>query len=73
MHDGRFQTLEEVIEHYSTGIRYENPSIHPQLAAHGGIQMNLSETQKADLVAYLKTMTDSSFLVNPKYSNPFVK
>lgn len=73
MHDGRFKTLEEVIEHYSTGIQYENPTIHPQLAAHGGVQMNLSETQKADLVAYLKSMTDSSFLVNPKYSNPFIK
>lgn len=73
MHDGRFNTLEEVIEHYSTGIRYENSTIHPQLAAHGGVQMNLSETQKADLVAYLKSMTDSSFLVNPKYSNPFTK
>lgn len=73
MHDGRFNTLEEVIEHYSTGIRYENPSIHPQLAAHGGLQMNLSETQKADLVAYLKSMTDLEFIKNPKYSNPFVK
>lgn len=73
MHDGRFNTLEEVIEHYSTGIRYENLSIHPQLAAHGGLQMNLSETQKADLVAYLKSMTDLEFIKNPKYSNPFVK
>jgi cytochrome c peroxidase len=73
MHDGRFNTLEEVIEHYSSGIRYENPSIHAQLAAHGGLQMNLSETQKADLVAYLKSMTDLEFIKNPKYSNPFVK
>lgn len=71
MHDGRFNTLEEVIDHYSEGVHYENPSIHPQMAAHGGIQLNLSANQKADLIAYLKSMTDSTFLKNPAYSNPF--
>jgi cytochrome c peroxidase len=71
MHDGRFNTLEEVIEHYSSGVNYDHPNIHPQMSAHGGIQLNLSQQQKDDLVAYLRTMTDSTFIANPAYSNPF--
>ncbi len=71
MHDGRFKTLEEVINHYSTEVHYENPNIHPQMAAHGGIQLNLSQNQKDDLLAYLRSMTDSTFITNPAYSNPF--
>jgi cytochrome c peroxidase len=71
MHDGRFKTLEEVIDHYSDGVNFDNPNIHPQMAAHGGIQLRLSQQQKDDLVAYLRSMTDSTFLNNPAYSNPF--
>jgi len=71
MHDGRFTTLEQVINHYSDSVHYENPSIHPQMSAHGGIQLNLSQQQKDDLLAYLLTMTDTAFLNNPEYSNPF--
>jgi cytochrome c peroxidase len=71
MHDGRFATLEEVIDHYSEGVHYENPNVHPQMAAHGGIQLNLNTQQKQDLIAYLKSMTDSTFLTNLAYSNPF--
>jgi len=71
MHDGRFTTLEQVINHYSDEVHYENPNIHPQMSAHGGIQLNLSQQQKDDLLAYLLTMTDTAFLNNPEYSNPF--
>ena len=71
MHDGRFKTLEEVIDHYSEGVHFDNPNIHPQMAAHGGIQLNLTAKQKADLLAYLRSMTDSTFLTNPAYANPF--
>jgi cytochrome c peroxidase len=71
MHDGRFKTLEEVIDHYSEGVHFDNPNIHPQMAAHGGIQLNLTAKQKADLLAYLRSMTDSTFLTNPAYGNPF--
>jgi cytochrome c peroxidase len=71
MHDGRFKTLEEVVDHYSDGIEYDNPTISPMLSAHGGRQLNLSAQQKSDLVAFLKTMTDTTFINNPAYSNPF--
>lgn len=60
MHDGRFATLEEVVEHYSRGVR-TSPTLDPNLAKHpaGGIQLTAEE--KADLVAFLKTLTDESF------------
>jgi len=60
MHDGRFATLEEVVEHYSSGVQHST-TLDPILAKHpeGGIQ--LSAQEKADLVALLKTLTDESF------------
>ncbi|MCB1276945.1 MAG: c-type cytochrome [Prosthecobacter sp.] len=60
MHDGRFATLEEVVEHYSSGVR-RSPTLDPNLAKHpnAGIQLNAQE--KADLVAFLKTLTDETF------------
>ncbi len=71
MHDGRFSTLEEVVNFYSDSIHFNAPNISPQLAGHGGKQMKLTTEQKAQLVAFLKTMTDTVFINNPKYSNPF--
>lgn len=60
MHDGRFTTLEEVVEHYSSGVR-RTATLDPNLAKHpeGGIQLTTQE--KTDLVAFLKTLTDESF------------
>ena len=71
MHDGRFKTLEEVVDHYSDNVNYSSPNLHPQMSIHGGKQLNLSQQQKDDLLAYLRTMTDKVFITNPKYSNPF--
>ena len=77
MHDGRFQTLEEVINHYSDSINFNSPNISPNLANHvsgpGGPpeQMKLTSTQKINLLNFLKTLTDTTFISNPKYSNPF--
>lgn len=61
MHDGRFSTLEEVVEHYSQGVR-RSDTLDPNLAKHpaGGLQLSVQE--KADLVAFLKTLTDDSFV-----------
>lgn len=57
MHDGRFATLEEVIEHYSSGVR-RSATLDPNLAKHpdGGVQ--LSAPDQRALVAFLKTLTD---------------
>ncbi|MBK8451472.1 MAG: cytochrome C peroxidase [Saprospiraceae bacterium] len=65
MHDGRFQTLEEVIEHYNSGGHYaENKDgfIRP---------LGLNKRQKQNLVLFLKTLTDTSYLQNPDILSPF--
>ena len=69
MHDGRFKTLDEVIDFYSSGVVW-SPSISPlmhHVATHG---VQLLPQQKADLKAFLLTLTDSSFVTNPDYSRP---
>lgn len=69
MHDGRFKTLAEVIDFYSQGIIW-SPYIHPLMhhANDGGIQLTPSE--KSDLIAFIKTLQDDTFLTNPAYSTP---
>lgn len=65
MHDGRLATLEEVLEHYNSGGHYgENvsPNVRP---------LHLDEQDKKDLLAFLNTLTDSTFITNEAYSNPF--
>jgi len=70
MHDGRFATIEEVIDFYSEGLKF-SPTIDPLMknVDQGGV--NLTEEEKTDLIAFLMTLTDSSFNTNPDYSNPF--
>lgn len=61
MHDGRFKTLEEVIEHYSTGVK-SSPTLDPNIAKHPPGGVPLSEADKKALVAFLKTLTDETFV-----------
>ena len=68
MHDGRFETLEEVIEHYNSGIKQ-----HRNLNEELKTPMNLSQEDKAALLAFLNTLTDYEFIKEVKYSNPFLK
>lgn len=72
MHDGRFKTLDEVIEHYSTGVK-NHPNLSPQMKLPNGQPrlLNLSAEDKAALVAFLKTLTDRTVATEVKYSNPF--
>lgn len=60
MHDGRFATLEEVMEHYSSGVK-RSPSLDPNLAKHPTRGIQLSEADKRALVAFLKALTDEKF------------
>jgi len=66
MHDGRFNTLEDVIEFYSTGLQVSS-TIDPLMkkAAQGGV--NLSTQDKADLKAFLLSLSDPSFLTNSEF------
>ncbi len=68
MHDGRFATLEEVINHYSEGLK-ASPTIDPLMKKvnQGGVQ--LTPQDKADLKAFLLTLTDHDFVNNPAFQN----
>jgi len=59
MHDGRFKTLEEVIEHYSSGVQ-RSPTLDPNLSKHPAEGMQMTRTDKKALVAFLKTLTDTN-------------
>ena len=72
MHDGRFETLREVIDHYSEGIQ-RHPNLHRELKQAGGtpIRMNFSEEDKQALVDFLNMATDETIATNPAFANPF--
>jgi cytochrome c peroxidase len=61
MHDGRFRTLDEVVEHYCTGMK-RSATLDPNLAKHPDGGVPLSAADKRVLVAFLKTLTDEKFL-----------
>lgn len=72
MHDGRFETLEEVLGFYSEEVNYSYNIDSKMGSAHqGGVRLTKDEKQK--IISFLKTMTDSSFLKNPDFSNPFIR
>jgi len=66
MHDGSFPTLESVIEHYNSGGHYADNVVIGSIT-----QLNLSEYDKAALLAFLHTLTDTSYYDNPAFQNPF--
>jgi cytochrome c peroxidase len=71
MHDGRFNTLEEVVEHYSSGIQ-DHPNLHSFLkSGDQPRRFNFSAQQKAALVAFLQTLTDDSTIMHSRFSDPF--
>jgi cytochrome c peroxidase len=71
MRDGRFTTLEQVVNFYNDSLKM-SPTNDPQIktAFRGGLRY-LSQQDKDDLIAFMKTLTDTAFLHNPKFSNPF--
>ncbi|MCS6991992.1 MAG: cytochrome-c peroxidase [Chitinophagales bacterium] len=70
MHDGRFQTLEEVVQHYSDGIVPHSPNLDVHLQGVG-TGVALTAQQQADLVAFLRALTDSTFISNTAFQNPY--
>ena len=65
MHDGRFQTLEEVLDHYNSG-GHPAPNLDPLIRP-----LNLTDSQKEDIINFLHMLTDTTFTANPEYQNPF--
>ena len=69
MHDGRYKTIDEVIDFYSSGLKWSlsiSPLMH-HIATKG---VRLTPSKKADLKAFLLTLTDSSFIRNPAFAKP---
>lgn len=70
MHDGRFNSLEEVLDFYSEGVNQSiNIDSKMEYAHQKGVR--LSKDEKRKIIAFLHTLTDSTFITNPEFSNPF--
>ena len=70
MHDGRFATLPQVLAHYAHGVQ-PSPTLDPLLRQPGGrLGIALSARQQADIVAFLQTLTDESFLTDRRLAPP---
>lgn len=79
MHDGRFATLEQVVDFYNAGV-VDNPNLAAQLRNPPGPpgspppaprRLNLSVAQKGALVAFLRTLTDTTVTTDPRFADPF--
>lgn len=75
MHDGRFATLDEVIDHYSEGIK-NHPNLDTRLKKEGGVEdeplrLNFNTEEKAALIAFLHTLTDHQFIQDERFADPF--
>ncbi len=72
MHDGRFATLEEVVDHYSENIE-ASANLHWTLKDFNGqpVRMGLAEADKKALVTFLKAMTDQQYINDQKFADPF--
>jgi len=71
MHDGRFDTLTQVVDFYDHGVQ-EGPALDPRLRQGSGPRrLNLSAADRAALVAFLMTLTDRTLTSDPRFANPF--
>jgi len=73
MHDGRFKTLSEVIDHYSDHV-LESASLSTVFRGEsnevGGKTLKLTPNEKLNLVAFLNMLTDETFITDPRFSDP---
>jgi cytochrome c peroxidase len=80
MHDGRFDTLEQVLDHYDSGIK-NSSTLSPLIveadnrgaAAAGRISLHLTATEKSAIIAFLHTLTDRDFVRTERFSDPFAR
>lgn len=76
MHDGRFKNLEEVLDHYNEHIS-PNRSLSITLKDRSnnlnGKSLGLTASEKSEIISFLKMLTDSTFITNPKFSDPHLK
>ncbi|MFT5512759.1 MAG: cytochrome c peroxidase, partial [Bacteroidia bacterium] len=70
MHDGRFNTLEAVVNHYNGGLK-ASTTLDLALEQTRGTGLRLTDQDKKDLVAFLKTLTDKKLTNDTRYASPF--
>jgi cytochrome c peroxidase len=78
MHDGRFMTLEEVLDHYNAGI-VKSPTLdilliegsNEPVDPHAAVSLAITAQEKQDIIAFLHMLTDEEFIKNPQFSDPF--
>ncbi|MFC7668086.1 hypothetical protein ACFQT0_12350 [Hymenobacter humi] len=76
MHDGRFSTLEQVVDHYNEHVALSSPTIDPLLLnttndpRQQSTTLELTATEKAQIVAFMRTLTDSTFIQDPRFAKP---
>ena len=78
MHDGRFATLEDVMDHYNAGIRVSS-TLSPlileasnlDVTLGGSVSLSLSDEETAAVIAFLHTLTDEDFVTDERFSSPF--
>jgi cytochrome c peroxidase len=83
MHDGRFQTLEQVVAFYVNRVHAHesidrrmfarDTATYARILVHDAVGFPLTGRQRKDLVAFLKTLTDWEFVKDPRFSDPFPK
>lgn len=67
MHDGRFTSLEQVLEHYNSGVK-PTSNLDGMLQQGSKLGIALSPTQKQQIISFLKTLTDDEFISNKQFS-----
>lgn len=75
MHDGRFKNLEQVLDHYNEHIKPSRTlsiSLQNRPNDIGGKSLGLTADEKADIISFLKMLTDSDFINDPRFSDPHV-
>ena len=70
MHDGRFATLEEVMDFYADDVVLDVPNIDAHMFPWLGGEIDLSAQDRTDLVAFMKALSDHGFLSNPAFADP---
>ena len=76
MHDGRFATLEAVVDHYNAHLALNSPNIDPLLLnttndpAQRSLTLDLTADEKAKIVAFMRTLTDTTFTHDPRFARP---
>jgi len=70
MHDGRFKTLKQVLDHYSNGVN-DSETLDPLLKQGTSTGIALSEDEKIKIIAFIIALTDKTFIEDKRFSNPF--